>query len=723
MTANIIGSGDNERSPACSVVIPSYQSAGLIRETLTSLLSQDFEPPFEIIVVDSSPDETGKIVEVEFPQVRLVRLDEKTDPARARNTGARLARGEALAFIDSDCRAAPDWLRGLYSALQAGYDGAGGAIHNANPESLVSWAGYLSEFREFLPTGRPREVHNLTLGNAAYWNEAFWASGGFPSGCFPQEDQVFHKEFCQDGRRVWFDPGVRVSHHHRSLLRDFLNHQLSIGWANARVVRRLDLPGAGLARRRGLAWATLPGLAALRWARTVWACRRVENGLVWKRPRLAWLMALGMLAWAKGFAEAAGSSSQRNTAWSRGRRLQVVDVEYFGELPSITDLGEKKGVLALARSGRRPVGLVRVRAEKGEVSADRLRQAIQAQVQPLPPKPEVLFIQSPLVQTDRFMTIVVCTRERAGLLDGCLEALRPIAALGHEVIVVDNAPLTQTTAVMVKNYPYRYVVEPRPGLNHARNRGLAEASHDLIAFTDDDCRLDPDWPRALEAAFSDPRVGAVTGLVLPYELETPAQARFEDYCSNRRIFLSRRFSSPPLPPSTAGVAGMGANMAFRRDLLERLGGFDIRFDGGTKTLSGGDTEIFSRLLEAGEQILYAPEALVWHRHPDDEQVLRKVIYGYGAGLFAFLAKRLFEDRDWRVLITGPRWLVGPPLKAGVNRLLGRPAASPVLVWYEFMGGLSGPFRYQKARALPDPETPGVEATEVTAENLEDRKAI
>ena len=296
-------------------------------------------------------------------------------------------------------------------------------------------------------------------------------------------------------------------------------------------------------------------------------------------------------------------------------------------------------------------------------------------------------------------SIIVCTRARPELLRSCLQALRTYATNGHEVIVVDNAPAEDTTAALVREYPYRYVVESRPGLNHARNRGLLNVSHPNVAYTDDDCIPDAGWIDALLEPYADPRVGATTGLVLPYELETASQLDFEEYCANRRIFYRQIFCAPATPPSQAGRAGMGANMSFRRQLLIDLGGFDVRFDGGTLTLSGGDTEMFARLLVSGAHIVYQPQAIIRHRHTRDEKKLPQVIFGYGVGLFAFFTKRLVEDHDWTVIATAPRWMLGPIYKAVANRLLRRPSTKPRLLFYELWGSWVGPFRYWKVRRL------------------------
>jgi len=302
------GAAPGDPPPILSVVIPSYRSERTIRACLQALRGQDFDGPFEVIVVDSGDDETAAIVEREFPEVQIVHLPQKAEAPLARNLGAARTRAERLAFVDSDCNAAVDWVRRLHLVLGEGYDAVGGSVANGNGETLVSWAGYMCEFREFLPEGEPRDVGNLTLNNCAYRRSAFEAAGGFPLGCFPQEDQVFHKTLRAQGARIRLDPAIVVAHTHRSRLRAFLVHQRLIGRTNARVLRLLQLPGAALSRSRALALIAIPALVPYRFLRTVHACRRVESGLLFRRPALAGLVWLGMCWWGRGFFEGAGTS-------------------------------------------------------------------------------------------------------------------------------------------------------------------------------------------------------------------------------------------------------------------------------------------------------------------------------------------------------------------------------------------------------------------------------
>src|SRR5574341_2112739 len=115
------------------------------------------------------------------------------------------------------------------------------------------------------------------------------------------------------------------------------------------------------------------------------------------------------------------------------------------------------------------------------------------------------------------ISIVVCSRDRAEWLQRCLASLTKLEYERFEVVVVDNASRDDATARVVAATPFRYVREERPGLDWARNRGARETRHDIIAYLDDDARADPGWLRSLAAAFADPNVSAVTGLVRPAE--------------------------------------------------------------------------------------------------------------------------------------------------------------------------------------------------------------
>jgi O-antigen biosynthesis protein len=242
------------------------------------------------------------------------------------------------------------------------------------------------------------------------------------------------------------------------------------------------------------------------------------------------------------------------------------------------------------------------------------------------------------------VTVIVCTRDRTDELGRCINSLLKLDYSNLELLVVDNAPRTNATEQLLRSqYPsMRYVREMTPGLNHARNRGIAEAKGDVLAFTDDDVVVDPGWVTALAKLFVEsPEVMAVTGLVVPFELETEPQALFELQGGFGRGFDRKWYQVEPGNSNRseshhgAGKFGTGANMAFRKILFSHIGAFDPALDVGTVTCGGGDIDMFFRVIQEGYILVYEPAALVHHRHRRDYAGLRKQIEGNGLGLSSF----------------------------------------------------------------------------------------
>jgi GT2 family glycosyltransferase len=249
------------------------------------------------------------------------------------------------------------------------------------------------------------------------------------------------------------------------------------------------------------------------------------------------------------------------------------------------------------------------------------------------------------------ITVAICTRDRP---DDLALALDSVAAQEYprlHTVVVDNAPSDDRTRRLVSRLAETrdidYVLEPRKGLSWARNRAIDASDSEVIAWADDDECCDRWWAAEIARAFVEvPEAGAVTGIVAPAELETAPQALFEQYSGIRRgrgmrraVFspATARQQSPlyPLPPY-----GAGANMAFRRSEIERIGRFDCALGTGTSTLAGEDTAALSALLLAGGTVVYQPSAIVNHRHRRDYPALERVMLGYGRGLSAYYASML-----------------------------------------------------------------------------------
>jgi len=243
-----------------------------------------------------------------------------------------------------------------------------------------------------------------------------------------------------------------------------------------------------------------------------------------------------------------------------------------------------------------------------------------------------------------FISIVVCSRDRTEELRHCLRSLEAIDYASCEVIVVDNAPSDDSTERLLRReFPkMRYCCESKPGLDWARNRGVEAARGEIVAFTDDDVQVDPSWLQALARAFRRPEVSAVTGLVFPAELDTPAQALFELAGGFNRGYQRQFIHAGPGNPRRithhlgAGEYGTGANMAFRRELFDQIMGFDPALDVGTPAEGAGDLEFFFRVVEEGFLLVYDPTVLVWHRHRRDTESLYKQLATWSKGLHVFL---------------------------------------------------------------------------------------
>jgi GT2 family glycosyltransferase len=303
------------------------------------------------------------------------------------------------------------------------------------------------------------------------------------------------------------------------------------------------------------------------------------------------------------------------------------------------------------------------------------------------------------------ISVVVCTRDRAESLQRCLHSLASLSPTADEIIVVDNVPGTDHAREVVRRYPrVRYVHEPRGGLDIARNTGVRQSTTEIVAFTDDDAEVHPAWITHMRAAFAEPNVMAVTGLVLPANLETEAQSLFETGWSFNRGYRARVFDRAwferELPRGVpVDQIGAGANMAFRREIFQRIGGFDECLDVGAAGCSG-DSEFWYRILAAGFACRYEPSAVVFHHHRRTMEDLRRQIFLYMRGHVAALLAQFDRHRHWgnvrRLLLTLPchyiETLIGSWQRPEKRRTL----------WPQIAGHCSGIRFYLSERSRSEP---------------------
>jgi glycosyltransferase involved in cell wall biosynthesis len=380
---------------------------------------------------------------------------------------------------------------------------------------------------------------------------------------------------------------------------------------------------------------------------------------------------------------------------SDNRRVAVISIDIEKLKDATIELPGYRQALLVFRFRRAVVGQATCAIRQARISAQEIRSLMGEVGRPVWQE-----LARPKIQTaPPSASVAVCTRNRTADLAECLPSLLPLIDEGYELLVVDNCPSDQSTAELVSRHPkIRYIHEPTPGLDAARNRALAEARGEVVAFTDDDARVDPGWLAALLENFADPTVAVVTGITLPAELDTEAQRWFEEKDGFGRGFFRQVYEADTLHPLAAGQVGAGVNMAIRHGAVEEIGLFDPALDGGTLSRSGGDQEFFFRALSRGFRIVYEPRALVWHKHRREWDALRDTLYGYGVGVFAWWTSALLNERETTLLWRAPRWFFEYHVRNLARALLRRPGHVPLdLAWAEFHGAVAGPVNYFRAR--------------------------
>jgi glycosyltransferase involved in cell wall biosynthesis len=406
-------------------------------------------------------------------------------------------------------------------------------------------------------------------------------------------------------------------------------------------------------------------------------------------------------------------------------REKIIDVEASLPFEDISGLTGYAALKVLIRWHGTPIGFTRISLSGDCCTAMVLRKAIldehsDALIRqivrnwlstPAPrerlPAENLLNVKPPAYDGPwPLVTVVVCTRNRTADLSLCLDSLNKLDYPELEILVVDNAANTDDTKHLVrKSYPrFRYVCEPRPGLDWARNRGIIEACGEIIAFTDDDVVVDVDWLRALVSTFTDnPEVMAVTGLVVPYKLETEAQVLFELFGGfgrgfERRWIRTDRQDKWRWSYFGTGQFGTGANMAYRHKLFNEIGLFDPALDVGTVTNGGGDLEMFFRVLNAGHILAYEPCAIVRHHHRRKYFMLRAQLKNNGIGLVSYIMRsiRAYPRQRIALMRLGLWWFWKGNMRPLLTSLLKPSDALKILYLDQLRGSFIGFGRYAKA---------------------------
>ena len=242
------------------------------------------------------------------------------------------------------------------------------------------------------------------------------------------------------------------------------------------------------------------------------------------------------------------------------------------------------------------------------------------------PKPALhavsqVFNEAPFPKADQLtwpkISVLVCAYNAADTIDDCLAALDRLTYPNYEVIVVNDGSRDRTEAIAQSYLRVRVITTPNNGLSAARNVGLSAATGAIVAYTDADVRVDPDWLTYLVQPFLTSDVVAVGGPnVVPADDPWVAQCVARAPGGPTHVLFDDRIAEH-VP---------GCNIAIRRDALLAIGGFNPIY-----LRAGDDVDVCWRLQARGWKIGFAPAALVWHHHRASVRAYWRQQVGYGEG--------------------------------------------------------------------------------------------
>jgi glycosyltransferase involved in cell wall biosynthesis len=233
--------------PDVSVVIPCFRSRDTIARTLESILQQDFTGTMEVLVADSSDDDTAQWIRQNFPNVTVHHSNTRLRPGPARNFGVAHSRGRFIAFIDADAQAASNWLTTLYRCLaeDSSIVMISAAVANANPQTDVSRTLYWLEFSDFLPRQSAHFCRSLSSSNLLIRRQDFLAVNGFNPEYGMSEDMVFSLAI---GRGLYLETATHILHRHRTDWAQVKLHLRRLGYWSGRFRAKVAVSGSWLRR-------------------------------------------------------------------------------------------------------------------------------------------------------------------------------------------------------------------------------------------------------------------------------------------------------------------------------------------------------------------------------------------------------------------------------------------------------------------------------------------
>ncbi len=281
-----------------SIILPSYRQKAVIFDALESVYKQETDCSFEVIVVESSGDDTAELVQQRFPQVRVIELPQRAFPGTARNAGIQTAKGRYLAFTDTDCIVDKKWLSSLLEAHRQGFRIVGGMVRNGTPHNLIGTLDYLLEFSDLITPYPTKDKSHFGTCNVSFDRDVFDQHGLFADQ-IKGSDSIYTRLLISKGEKLFHQPSAIIWHRNRTRLRKIFRNQFELGTGAAINRYKYDLQGKAFVRYPIL----IPLLPIVKYTAIAWRLLRNRFVEFIKFLLLSPLALAVLVVYAAGFAK------------------------------------------------------------------------------------------------------------------------------------------------------------------------------------------------------------------------------------------------------------------------------------------------------------------------------------------------------------------------------------------------------------------------------------
>jgi GT2 family glycosyltransferase len=259
-----------------SIIIPSYNSEKTIELCLNSIFNQKTDLKYEVIVIDSSPNNLVNKIVKKHPKIKFIKEKEKTFPGIARNIGAKKAKGELLTFIDSDVVIPKDWLEKSFAYYKQGHNIFIGSIdiwkNNSGLLKKLEWFFVCSEFKPLMKEG----FRWCLAGCALMIKKQLFEKNNFLD-IQTSEDAELTVRLNKKGNNLYFNPKLKVFHIFQTTFSKLIKKAFTFGTSNAQLRKLHDISGSAIIKNKILGFFAIPFFALFKFIKISWRNVRYNN--------------------------------------------------------------------------------------------------------------------------------------------------------------------------------------------------------------------------------------------------------------------------------------------------------------------------------------------------------------------------------------------------------------------------------------------------------------